>query len=149
MPELVHAAIDVLPLLAAARRPECGAIDLFLGTTRDHHDGRRVLRLEYEAYERMALAALVALERTACERFHLGHCAIVHRLGLVPVTEASVAVVTSAPHRGAAFDAARWVMDELKRSVPIWKREFFADGAAAWVEGTALGKDAGKLSAPE
>jgi molybdopterin synthase catalytic subunit len=138
MPELVHAAIDVLPLLAAARRPECGAIDLFLGTTRDHHDGRRVLRLEYEAYERMALAALAALERTARERFQLGHCAIVHRLGLVPVNEASVAVVTSAPHRAAVFDAARWVMDELKRSVPIWKKEYFEGGDAHWVEGHPL-----------
>jgi molybdopterin synthase catalytic subunit len=97
-----------------------------------------VLRLEYEAYERMALSALGALERAACERFELGHCAIVHRLGVVPVTEASVAVVTSAPHRGAAFDAARWVMDELKRSVPIWKKEHFEGGAAQWVEGHPL-----------
>ena len=138
MAELVRLPIDVAPLLAAARRPECGAIDLFLGTTRDHHAGRRVLRLEYEAYERMALAALEVLERTACERFQLAHCAIVHRLGVVPVTEASVAVVTSAPHRGATFDAARWVMDELKRSVPIWKKEHFAEGGAEWVEGHRL-----------
>ena len=138
MPELVRAPIDVAPLLEAARRPECGAIDLFLGTTRDHHEGRRVVRLEYEAYERMALAALDSLERTACERFQLAHCAIVHRLGLVPVTEASVAVVTSAPHRGAAFDATRWVMDELKRSVPIWKKEHFDGGDAQWVKGHPL-----------
>jgi molybdopterin synthase catalytic subunit len=139
--ELVHATIDVQPLLAAARRPECGAIDLFLGTTRDHHDGRRVLRLEYEAYERMALAALASLEQAACARFQLGHCAIVHRLGVVPVTEASVAVVTSAPHRAAVFDAARWVMDELKRSVPIWKKEHFEGGGEQWVEGHALPRD--------
>ena len=138
MAELVRLPIDVAPLLAAARRPECGAIDLFLGTTRDHHAGRRVLRLEYEAYERMALAALGSLERTACERFQLAHCAIVHRLGAVPVTEASVAVVTSAPHRSATFEAARWVMDELKRSVPIWKKEYFAEGGAEWVEGHRL-----------
>ena len=139
MAELVRAPIDVAPLLAAARRPECGAIDLFLGTTRDHHAGKRVLQLEYEAYERMALASLQSLERAACERFQLGHCAIVHRLGVVPVTEASVAVVTSAPHRGPTFDAARWVMDELKRSVPIWKKEHFAEGGAEWVEGHRLG----------
>ena len=138
MAELVRAPIEVAPLLAAARRPECGAIDLFLGTTRDHHAGRRVLRLEYEAYERMALAALDALEHAACEKFQLGHCAIVHRLGVVPVTEASVAVVTSAPHRAATFDAARWVMDELKRSVPIWKKEHFDGGAAEWVAGHPL-----------
>ena len=138
MAELVRAPIDVAPLLAAAGRPECGAIDLFLGTTRDHHAGRRVLRLEYEAYERMALAALESLERGACERFQLAACAIVHRLGEVPVTEASVAVVTTAAHRGPSFDAARWVMDELKQHVPIWKKEHFAEGGAEWVSGHPL-----------
>jgi molybdopterin synthase catalytic subunit len=139
--ELTRERIDVAPLLAAAGRSECGAVNLFLGTTRDHHQGRRVLRLEYEAYERMALAALAALERAACERFALAHCAVVHRLGEVPVGEASVAVVTSAPHRVAAFDAARWLMDELKRSIPIWKKEFFAGGGEEWVAGHRLEPD--------
>jgi len=139
--ELTPGTLDVAALLAAAARPECGAINLFLGTTRDHHEGRRVVRLEYDAYERMALDALDSLERAACERFGLGACAIVHRLGEVPVTEASVAVVASAPHRGAAFDAARWVMDELKRSVPIWKKEHFAEGDPAWVKGHPLARD--------
>ncbi len=138
MADLTHAPIDPTPLLAAAAHPACGAVNLFLGTTRDHHQGRRVVRLEYEAYERMALDTLTALERTACERFGLAHCAIVHRLGEVPVTEASVAVVVSAAHRSAAFDAARWIMDELKRSVPIWKKEFFAEGGAEWVKGHPL-----------
>jgi molybdopterin synthase catalytic subunit len=137
--ELVHAPIEVGPLLATAARPECGAVNLFLGTTRDHHDGRRVTRLEYEAYDRMALEALSALESTALERFALAHCVVVHRLGVVPVTEASVAVVVSSAHRVAAFDAARWIMDELKRTVPIWKKEWYEDGDAAWVEGTRLG----------
>ena len=136
--ELTHAAIDVGAMLAAGTHPACGAVNLFLGTTRDHHDGRRVVRLEYEAYEKMALDTLDGLERAARERFGLLHCAIVHRLGLVPVTEASVAVVASAPHRAAAFDAARWVMDELKRRAPIWKKEHFAEGDAAWVKGHPL-----------
>ena len=113
-------------------------MNLFLGTTRDHHEGRAVLRLEYEAHERMALAALTALEDAARERFTLAHCVVVHRLGVVPVTEASVAVVVASAHRIAAFDASRWIMDELKRTVPIWKKEFFADGDAAWVEGQRL-----------
>jgi len=139
--ELVHGPIDVPALLAAAARPACGAVNLFLGTTRDHHAGRRVLRLEYEAYERMALEALAGLEREAVGRFGLAHCAVVHRLGPVPVTEASVAVVTSAPHRAAAFDAARWVMDELKRNVPIWKKEHFEGGGAEWVAGHPLKPD--------
>ncbi len=86
----------------------------------------------------MALDTLGALERSACERFGLAHCVIVHRLGEVPVTEASVAVVTSAPHRAAAFEAARWVMDELKRGAAIWKKEHFAEGESAWVKGHRL-----------
>jgi molybdopterin synthase catalytic subunit len=137
--ELIRTRIDVAPLIAAASRPDCGAVNLFLGTTRDHHEGKRVLRLEYEAYERMALVALNALEREACERFSLAHCAVVHRLGVVPVGEASVAVAMSSAHRAAAFDGARWLMDELKRSVPIWKKEHFAGGDAEWVIGQPLG----------
>ena len=97
-----------------------------------------MLRLEYEAYDRMALAALESLEGAAREKFGLAHCAVVHRLGSVPVTEASVAVVVSAAHRAAAFDAARWTMDELKRSVPIWKKEHFEGGDAEWVAGQPL-----------
>ncbi len=139
--ELTQGPIEVAALIAAAARPACGAVNLFLGTTRDHHEGRRVLRLEYEAYERMALGSLTALEREAVARFGLAHCAVVHRLGEVPVTEASVAVVTSAPHRAAAFDAARWVMEELKRNVPIWKKEHFEGGGADWVAGHPLSPD--------
>ena len=138
MAELTASPIDVAPLLAAAARAECGAVNLFLGTTRDHHDGRAVARLEYEAHEGMALAALRALEDEARERFRLAHVAIVHRLGVVPVAEASVAVVVSTPHRGPAFESSRWIMDELKRRVPIWKKEHFADGGAEWVEGQPL-----------
>lgn len=138
MAELTNSSIDVAPLLAAAARPECGAVNLFLGTTRDHHEGRSVLRLEYEAHEAMALAALQALEHEARERFGLAHVVVVHRLGVVPVAEASVAVVVSTPHRGPAFDASRWIMDELKRRVPIWKKEHFADGGAEWVKGHVL-----------
>jgi molybdopterin synthase catalytic subunit len=86
----------------------------------------------------MALAALAGIERDACERFGLFSCAIVHRLGEVPPAEASVVVVVASAHRGPAFDACRWAMDELKRSVPIWKKERFADGGEEWVGGTPL-----------
>jgi molybdopterin synthase catalytic subunit len=136
--ELTREPIDFAPLLAAAKRPECGAVSLFLGTTRDTHEGRKVERLEYEAYEKMALAALAALERDAVERFAIRSCAIVHRLGEVPLAEASVVVVVGAAHRGPAFEACRWAMDELKRTVPIWKKEFYAEGGEEWVKGTAL-----------
>jgi molybdopterin synthase catalytic subunit len=136
--ELIHAPIDVPRLLAGAARADCGAIALFLGTTRDHHQGRRVMRLAYEAYEPMAVHALERLEREALARYEIASCRIVHRLGEVPLAEPSVAVVVAAAHRGPAFDACRWAMDELKRTVPIWKKEFFAGGGEAWVEGTKL-----------
>lgn len=94
--------------------------------------------LAYEAYEPMARAALVALEQETTRRFDVASCTIVHRLGVVPPTEASVVVVVAAAHRGPAFDACRWAMDELKRGVPIWKKERYADGGEDWVEGTRL-----------
>ena len=138
MAELVHDPIDVTRLLAAAARADCGAISLFLGTTRDHHRGRRVLRLAYQAYEPMAVKALDRIETEAAARFEIASCRIVHRLGEVPLAELSVAVVVASAHRGPAFDASRWAMDELKRTVPIWKKEFFAEGGEDWVEGTTL-----------
>ena len=138
MAELVRQPIVIEPLVAAAARPDCGAVATFLGTTRDHHEGRRVVRLAYEAYEPMALDALVAIEREATQRFQIASCRIVHRLGEVALSEASVAVVVAAAHRGPAFDACRWAMDELKRTVPIWKKESYAEGGEGWVEGTRL-----------
>ena len=138
MAELVHRAIDVPGLISAATRADCGALAVFLGTTRDHHEGRKVVSLAYEAYEPMALAALEVLEREALERFEVAACRVVHRLGEVPTGEASVAVVVAAAHRASAFDACRWTMDELKRRVPIWKKERFQGGDEGWVEGTPL-----------
>jgi molybdopterin synthase catalytic subunit len=140
--ELVHQPIDPSRLMADAVRPDCGAAVLFLGTTRDHHEGKTVARLFYEAYEPMALAALQALEAEATRRFEIASCAVVHRLGEVPIREASVAVVVVAPHRAAAFDASRWAMDELKRAVPIWKKEYFGSGGEAWVDGHDLDENA-------
>ncbi len=135
---LTERAIDVVGLTAEGARDDCGAVVVFLGTTRDHHDGRPVVELAYEGYARMAEPALARLEREACRRFAIAACSVVHRLGVVPVREASVAVVVHSEHRRAAFEAAQWVMDELKRSVPIWKRERYADGSGEWVEGHPL-----------
>ena len=138
MAELTNQPIAVDRLLAEGARPDCGAIAVFVGTTRDHHQGRRVTRLSYEAYEPMALAALESLERAVLARFEVAACRIVHRLGEVPLAEASVVVTVAAGHRGPAFEACRWAMEELKRTVPIWKKEFYAEGGEAWVEGTRL-----------
>lgn len=139
MAELVRASIDVARLITEASRPDCGAVSLFIGSSRDHHEGRKVTRLEYEAYEPMALAALEKLERDTLGRFEIASCRIVHRLGEVPLAEASVAVVVAAGHRQPAFDACQWAMNELKRVATIWKKEFFAEGGGEWVKGTPLG----------
>lgn len=139
MAEITRDPIAVERLLAATTRPDCGAIALFLGTTRDHHQGRKVETLSYEAYEPMALAALEAIEREAASRFEIAICRIVHRLGEVPIIETSVMVAVASAHRAPAFEACRWAMDELKRTVPIWKKEHYAEGGEGWVEGTRLG----------
>ena len=139
MAELVEGPIEVGRLLAMAARPDCGAVVLFLGTTRDHHEGREVVRLEYEAYRPMALAALERAERDTVERHAVASCRIVHRIGVVPPAEASVAVAVAAAHRNAAFDACRWAMDQVKRTATIWKKEHYAGGDAGWVVGAMLG----------
>lgn len=138
MAELTHQPIEADRLTRDARRADCGALVVFHGTTRDHHRGRRVTGLHYEAYEPMARAALEGIEREVLSRHEVAWCRIVHRLGEVPIGEASVVVVVAAAHRAPAFEACRWAMDELKRRVPIWKRETFTDGSKEWVEGTPL-----------
>lgn len=133
MIQLTDEPIDVPALLQHVQRPEAGAVVLFLGTTRQFTAGRETASLAYEAYREMALKELERLEREARERWSLVACGIVHRLGDVPLTEASVAIAVSSPHRASAFEAGEWLIDTLKESVPIWKQERWADGAAAWV----------------
>ena len=125
-----------LRLLAKASRPEAGAVVLFLGTTRELTDGRRTVTLDYEAYDEMAEKQLAELEAEARRRWPLVECLIVHRLGRVPLAEASVAIVVSTPHRADAFAAGQWLIDTLKRDVPIWKQEHWADGTSEWVHPT-------------
>jgi len=133
MIQLTDQPIDTQTLLARATSSEAGAIVLFLGTTREVTDGRQTVALDYEAYREMAEQKLTKLEGEARERWPLVECLIVHRLGRVPVGEASVAIVVSAPHRREAFEAGEWLIDTLKRDVPIWKREQWADGTTEWV----------------
>jgi molybdopterin synthase catalytic subunit len=129
--ELTRSPIDLAALQAAA--PSDGALCLFVGVVRDHHQGRAVSRLEYEAYEEMALAELAAIEREARRRWPLGDLRIVHRLGPLEIGEASVAVAVVSPHRAEAFEACRYAIDTLKQTAPIWKKEFYADGSS-WIE---------------
>ena len=133
MPELTQQPLDTAPLLARAQTPQAGAVVLFLGVTRQHTDGRETTELHYDAYSAMALKELAALETEARERWLLVECTIVHRLGCVPLGEASVAIVTASPHRRAAFAAGEWLIDTLKERVPIWKKEHWADGTTDWV----------------
>jgi molybdopterin synthase catalytic subunit len=131
---VAEAALDPRALRSALTDARAGALVLFEGRARDHHEGRAVLSLSYEAYAPMAEKELERLRQLAIERFGLLGCAIHHRIGEVPLTEAAVIVATSSAHRAEAFQAAAWAMDEIKASVPIWKREVYQDGSEAWVE---------------
>ena len=128
--------IDVVALDAEVRDDGDGAVSLFLGTVRNVNAGRRVIFLEYEAYVPMAEREMQRIAEEARARFGVSRVGIVHRLGRLDIGEASVAIAVAAPHRAAAMDACRFVIDSLKRSVPIWKREHF-DGGEVWIEGGA------------
>ena len=128
---LVREPIDVAALQDVGSSD--GALCVFLGVVRDENDGRRVLRLEYEAYEDMALPLMEEIAAEARARFGVSEIRIVHRLGRLEIGEVSVAVSAVSPHRAEAFAACRYAIDTLKARVPIWKKEFYADGAV-WRE---------------
>jgi molybdopterin synthase catalytic subunit len=129
---IIDSPIVLESLIAAVRQPEAGAIATFLGTTRITNRGRSVLRLEYEAYGDMAESELARIATEARGRWELCGIAIVHRVGVVPVGEASVAVAVSAPHRAEAIHACHFAIDRLKEVVPIWKKEYF-EGGEVWI----------------
>jgi molybdopterin synthase catalytic subunit len=131
---LTRSAIDVGSLLAGLAGPGDGAAASFTGVVRDNHDGRRVAHLEYEAHEEMAAAQMGRLAADATGRWGLGTVRLQHRLGRLELGEVSVFVGVSAPHRAEALEACRWLIDTLKAEVPIFKKEFYADGGAGWVE---------------
>jgi molybdopterin synthase catalytic subunit len=133
MIQLTTHPINTAALVDAAHHPNAGAVVLFLGTTRELTAGRRTVALDYEAYREMAERRLAELESEARRRWPVIECTIVHRLGRVPVAEASVAIAVSTPHRADAFAAGQWLIDTLKQDVPIWKREQWSDGATDWV----------------
>ncbi len=126
--------IDSKSLAESLKRPEDGAVVVFEGVVRNNTKGRLTSYLEYDSYEEMALAQMTRIGEELAVRFAIGRIAIVHRLGRLAIGEASVAVIATAPHRRPAFEAALEGIDRLKREVPIWKKEVFADGAE-WVEG--------------
>ena len=134
MIRIVFEAIDMNEVLRAVSDPAAGGIALFVGTTRNHSDGKEVRSLEYEAYAPMALRLMEEISSEARKRWSICRMAIVHRIGKVDLGEASVMIAVSAPHRKEAFDACRYTIDKLKETVPIWKKEWYTDGSK-WVEG--------------
>jgi molybdopterin synthase catalytic subunit len=132
--ELVRDPIDVAALIRHVRAPEDGAIVTFDGFVRNQSHNRPTLYLDYEAYESMALAKMHEIAIQLHEKYRIHRVAIVHRLGRLEIGETSVFIAVSAPHRAAAFDACRFAIDTLKRTVPIWKKEYFEDGAV-WADG--------------
>lgn len=134
---VVQEPIRTDQLLARVQHPHAGAVVLFLGTVRDNPEGPRVLHLDYEAYERLAVAEMQRIAREVTERWPVVAVAMEHRVGRLEVGEVSVAVAVSAPHRREAFEAGRYAIDTLKVRVPIWKKEVW-EGGARWVGSEAV-----------
>ena len=132
--EIVWEKIDTPAIIESIKRAEDGAVAVFEGIVRNHSRNRRTLYLDYEAYEPMALKQLEELAGKAREQFAVREIAIVHRLGRLEIGETSVLIVVASAHRAAAFEACRWLIDTLKKTVPIWKKEHFEDGAV-WADG--------------
>ena len=131
---LTRERIDAEKLVGAAKRGEDGAVAVFDGIVRNNTRGRQTLHLDYEAYEEMALKQMKELAEQAQEKFGVRQVTVIHRLGRLEVGETSVLIVVASAHRGGAFDACRWLIDTLKKTVPIWKKETFVDGLV-WADG--------------
>ncbi len=131
---IVREPIVAESVISGVKMPQDGAAVVFDGIVRNHTQGRRTLFLEYEAYEAMALKQMQGLAEEARSRFGVRQVALVHRLGRLEIGETSVLIVVASAHRGPAFEACRWIIDTLKKTVPIWKREYFEDGAV-WADG--------------
>jgi MoaE-MoaD fusion protein len=131
---IVRVPIDTDGTVRRLKRGEDGAVLVFEGVVRKQTRGRKALYLDYEAYEEMALQQMETLAAEALQKFQIRDLALVHRLGRLEIGETSVLVAVASAHRAAAFEACRWLIDTLKRTVPIWKKEYFEDGAV-WADG--------------
>jgi len=140
---VVREPIDPQELVRYVTDPEAGAIVTFIGTTRNNNEGRKVIALDYEAYPEMAEKELARLGAEAKAKWNIRRMAIVHRIGPVQITEPSVIIAVSAAHRDDAFQACRFAIEEIKKSVPIWKKEVF-EGGEVWI-GTQSGQPLAKF----
>jgi molybdopterin synthase catalytic subunit len=130
---LVHGPIDIASLAATVAKDSNGATAIFVGTVRSSNEGRPVTGIEYSAYDEMAEREMVSILAEAGQKFGIGEASIEHRLGTLRVGDASIGVAVAHPHRGAALDALRYIVDETKRRAPIWKLEHYTDGSREWV----------------
>jgi molybdopterin synthase catalytic subunit len=146
-PFLTRAPVDLSSLIAAVSAPERGGVATFLGLVRNHQNGVPVVRLEYSAYEPMAEAEAARIVAEAEGRWP-ARVTLSHRLGELAIGDIAVAVVAASGHRAPAFEACRYVIEELKRRVPVWKKEFYADGSVTWVDPTRLGLTAPPETVP-
>jgi molybdopterin synthase catalytic subunit len=148
---IVREPIAAPLVIGRLKMPEDGAAVVFDGVVRNNTRGRRTLYLDYEAYDEMALKQMQGLAEGARSQFGVRQVAIVHRLGRLEIGETSVLIVVAAAHRGPAFEACRWIIDTLKKTVPIWKKEYFEDGAV-WADGEPFPEEipraAGTAEAP-
>ncbi|MDE2507077.1 MAG: molybdenum cofactor biosynthesis protein MoaE [Planctomycetota bacterium] len=133
MIEITSEPLDFAALAASVRTNQAGAVCVFMGTVREMTAGRRTVHLEYEAHVEMARKQMADLETEARARWPILEAALAHRVGTLELGAISVVVAVSCPHRADAFEACRWLIDELKRVVPIWKKEVWADGEQAWI----------------
>jgi molybdopterin synthase catalytic subunit len=133
--EILPTPLDAAAAIAHACAPEAGGIDVFLGTTRaeSRADGTALVALDYEAYGEMALKRMQTLAAEARNQWPIVRLALLHRIGRVALAEPSVIIAVATPHRAESFAACRWLIDALKKDVPIWKREIWADGHGQWV----------------
>jgi molybdopterin synthase catalytic subunit len=139
---IVHTALDPSALLAEVASHANGASLLFVGTVRDVSEGRAVTGIEYTTYEAMATRELETIVAEAASRFGTSDVVVEHRVGRLALGEASVVIAVAHPHRAEAYDASRFIIEELKRRVPIWKREEYIDGTREWVDPTAIRAEA-------
>lgn len=131
-------ALELAPLLAATEREECGAMALFAGTVRNHHEGRAVSRLVYTAHAPLCEKIIAEIERETRERYGVHECRIQHRIGELGIGEVAIYAIVRAPHRAEAFAALRYAVDATKHRAPIWKEEFYPDGSSSFVQGCCI-----------
>lgn len=147
-PRIQHQSLQLQGLLAEGVFADCGGMALFAGTVRNHHEGKRVLRLIYTAYAPLAEKQIREIEQAVAARHGAPYVRVLHRVGELAIGETAIYAIARAAHRAEAFAACREAVDRVKHEVPIWKEEFYADGSSAFVEGCCIRQDGDEDGAP-